>query len=418
MKIYLHTFGCTVNKADSMIIKARLKNYSFSKTPEEAEVIIINSCAVKLTTENKMVSLVEKYKNKGKKVILAGCLPRVNKKRALSLGVSVVDTNSLDKIKEAVESKEKKLFFSEEHVNKIKCPHLQDKSVTAVVELSEGCLGNCAFCGTKNARGNLTSYPLEDIISYVKDLVSLGKKEILLSSQDNGCYGYDIGTSIYELVERITGEVKGDYWIRVGMANPHFVYDRKEEWAKMLNKKEVFKFIHIPIQSGSNKVLKLMNRVGTAEQYVELVDYLRKEVPGLAVMTDVIVGFPGEEEEDFEKTVELIEQTKPDVTNISMFYPRPHTKAASMKKVPTKISKQRTRKLTMLCEEIRLESNRKMLGEKVKCLVTDALADGKMHSRSYNYRQVIFPQEASGFVEVKIEKAEPGYLLGNLLNEK
>jgi len=267
MKIYLHTFGCTVNKADSLIIKAQLQGYSFSKTPEEADVIIINSCAVKLTTENKMVSLVEKYKKQGKKVVLAGCLPKVNKKRALSLGVSIIDTNSLDKIKEAVESNEVKTFFSKKHSNKIKCPHLQDNSVTAVVELSEGCLGNCAFCGTKNARGNLTSYPLEDIVQYVEDLVSIGKKEILLSSQDNGCYGYDIGTSIYELVKTITSGVKGDYLLRIGMANPHFVYDKKKEWVVMLNNEKVFKFIHIPIQSGSDKVLKLMNRIGTAEQY-------------------------------------------------------------------------------------------------------------------------------------------------------
>ncbi len=415
MKIFLQTFGCTFNRADSMIMKAYLKGHKFVDSADEADVIIVNSCAVKLTTENKMVSLVEKYKKMGKKVVLAGCLPRVNKKRSLELGVSVIDVNSLDKIREAVESSERKIFFSENKLNKMKCPHLQDNSVTAVVELSEGCLGNCSFCGTKNSRGSLKSYSPESIFDYVKDLVSLGKKEILMTSQDNGCYGYDIGTSLPELVKKITTEIKGEYLIRVGMANPHFVYDDKEAWAEMLNNEKVFKFVHLPIQSGSNKILKSMNRVGAAEQFEELVDYLRSRVPGLSVMTDIIVGFPGETDEDFQRTVQLIEKTKPDVTNISMFYPRPHTKAVSMKKVPTSVSKDRTRMLTHLCEKISLENNEKMEGKEVDCLVTDTLKDGKKHARSYNYKQVIFSGEAEGFVRVKIEKAAPGYLIGNLI---
>ena len=415
MKIFLQTFGCTLNKADSMIMKAYLKGHEFVNSADEADVVIINSCAVKLTTENKMVSLVEKYKDMGKKVVLAGCLPKVNKKRSLDLSVSIIDVNSLDRVKEAVESSERKIFFSDKHSNKIRCPHLQDKTVTAVVELSEGCLGRCSFCGTKNSRGNLTSYPPEDVFDYVKDLVSLGKKEILMTSQDNGCYGYDIGTSLPELVKKITSEIKRRYLIRIGMANPHFVYDDKKAWAEMLNNEKVFKFVHLPIQSGSNKILKSMNRVGTAEQFEELVDYLRKKVPGLTVMTDIIVGFPGETEEDFQKTIELIEKTKPDVTNISMFYPRPHTKAALMKKVPTSISKTRTRELTKLCNEVSLQSNKRMIGKTVTCLVTDVLKDKKMHARSFNYKQVIFPGKASGFVEVKVEEAAPGYLLGNVI---
>jgi len=398
-----------------MIIKAKLNNYTFVKSAEEADVVIVNSCAVKLTTENKMVSLVEKYKTEGKKVILAGCLPRVNKKRALSLGVSIVDTNSLDKIKQAVESNEVKVFFSNKHLDKLKCPHLQDDSVTAVVELSEGCLGNCAFCGTKNSRGVLTSYSVEDIVNYVDYLVSVGKKEILMASQDNGCYGFDINTSIFNLISEVTSKVKGDYWIRVGMANPHFVYDYKEKWVELLNNKKVFKFVHLPIQSGSNKVLKLMNRVGSVEQFVELIYYLKKNVKGLTVMTDIIVGFPGEEDKDFQQTIDLIKKVKPDVVNISMFYPRPKTKAVSMKKIPTSISKQRTRKLTRVCNEISLRNNEKMIGKDIACLVTGFLNDGKMHSRAYNYRQVIFPEKASGFVKVRIKKVTSGYLIGNLI---
>ena len=200
------------------------------------------------------------------------------------------------------------------------------------------------------------------------------------------------------------------------MANPHFVFNEKEKWAEMLSKEKVFSFIHIPIQSGSNEVLKKMNRVGTAEQFEELANYLREIVENISIMTDIIAGFPEETEGDFEKTMELIEKARPDITNISMFYPRPETKAALMKKVPTDISKQRTRKLTELVKKISLEQNKKMINREIECLVTGKLDDGKTHSRSFNYKQVIFPEKKNGLVCVKITKATPDYLLGTLLN--
>ncbi|MEM0372528.1 MAG: tRNA (N(6)-L-threonylcarbamoyladenosine(37)-C(2))-methylthiotransferase [archaeon] len=412
MKIFLDSYGCTLNQADASIIRGVLRKHEFTSL-ENADVVVLNSCGVKLTTENKIVSAIERYKKLRKRVIVTGCLPRINEKRMRSLGVVLVDSNSLARLPDALKAKQG-AFFSERHYNKIKMAHEQDKSPTAVIEISEGCLGSCSFCGTKKARGHLTSYPKEDIVRYARSLVRSGKKELLVTSQDAGAYGADIGSSLPELVKEITS-IPGEFMVRVGMTSPHFVSRDISSFKRMYENPKVYRFSHIPIQSGSDRVLRRMNRVGSVRDFEKAARELRK-IKGMVIATDIIVGFPGETKKDFEKTLSLVKRVKPEVVNISRFTPRPGTKASLMKQTPSGISKKRSEILDGICRKITADYLKKCVGKRMRVLVTGKVKDGKTLARSPSYRQVILNKPARGFVGVEITGAGATFLRAKIIN--
>ena len=188
-------------------------------------------------------------------------------------------------------------------------------------------MSECTFCQTKLSKGDLVSYRLGDIVRQVKTEINEGCKEIWLTSTDNGCYGFDIGTDLPSLVNAVA-EIPDDFMLRVGMMNPMYMPRIKEELVKSFENDKVFKFLHVPVQSGSDKVLHDMKRGHTANTYREIVQKVRERFENFTISTDIIVGFPSETEEDFEKTVKLIDETKPEVVNLSRYSARPGTEAA------------------------------------------------------------------------------------------
>lgn len=407
-----------MNQADAQIIRKVLERHNHEFTDlKSSDLVVINSCSVKLTTENRMISRIKKYLGMGKRVIVAGCLPRMNPKRLQNLNVSVVDTDSLDGLPRVVklDGDGRRFFFSNKHKNKLRLPHAQDDSVTGIVSISEGCLSQCSFCGTRNARGRLMSYPIRDILEYTRCLIDQGKREIFITAQDVGCYGIDIKTNLIELLEKITS-LEGDFWLRIGMMSPHHVQGMFEKLIEIYRSDKIYKFLHIPIQSGSNNVLKSMRRAGSAEQFLSMVRRFREEIPNIAVSTDIIVGFPTETDADFEKTVNLIKKARPDITNISMFYPRPRTEASKMKKLPTETIKQRSRRLSEICRKISLENNKKYIGREMRCLVTGQSKYGQVLARAPNFKQVILDSgdavKDGRWVDVRIVDVGSSHLKG------
>jgi len=351
MKLCIETYGCALNKADSKIIEAQLKNHELVSY-ENADIVVINTCGVKNKTESRMLSRIEKFLSDKKKVIVAGCLPKMNKELVERYPVAVVDLNSYGKLNEAIEKIEiLPKYYSDAHQKMF--PLLADFEKEVVVPISQGCLGNCSYCGVKNARGQLTSYPLEDIVGYIKNQVKQGKKKILLTSQDTGCYGRDIETNLIGLLKKIL-EIDGDFEVRVGMMNPKFCYEMIDELIEVFKNKKIKRFIHVPLQSGSDNVLKKMSRPYKLHIFSEIVERFRKEIPEMYIVTDIIVGFPTETEEDFEKTMAVIEETKPNKVNISKFYPRPNTKAKQMKQIPSQVKKERSVRLMHIINKYQL----------------------------------------------------------------
>ena len=357
MKIFLDTYGCTSNKADSQVIQNTLAEQDHNLVPlDTSDVVIVNTCAVKNATESRMISTIKKYTDKGKSVIVAGCLPKINPRILDRFNVSIVDCNSYNRLPKALEEIKKGnrvVFFSDDHKDKLKILHNQDSDF-AIVPIAEGCISNCSYCATKHARGNLTSYKTDDIIALIRVLVENGKKKILLTAQDTGCYGFDIKMSFAELLEKIVA-IDGDFAVRVGMMNPQHVKGRLNELINVFKNPKILPFLHVPVQSGSDKVLREMRRGYKVADFLEIVETFRREIPNIYISTDIIVGFPTETDKDFEETIKLVEKVQPEKVNISKFYPRPDTAAKKMKQLPTEIKKQRSTTLANLCRKSSLK---------------------------------------------------------------
>jgi MiaB/RimO family radical SAM methylthiotransferase len=241
-----------------------------------------------------------------------------------------------------------------------------------------------------------------------------GAKEVWLTSQDMACYGRDLGLTLADLLEEIC-KIDGDFLVRVGMMTPNFASDILDRLVKTFTHRKIFKFLHLPIQSGDNDVLKRMQRGYTVEDFSHIIASFRKALPKITIATDVICGFPNETDEAFEKTLRLIEKIKPDIVNISKFFPRPNTPAERLgPKVPPREIKERSRKMTKLAEKIATEKNQAWIGWKGQILVDEK--GNKPNSwigRNYAYKPIVVRSKDSLLgktINVQVMKAFPTYL--------
>ncbi len=407
MKVYFETYGCTLNRADTDLMKGLVKNRGWRvvETPEEADVIVLNTCTVKSRTENKIISRIERLKDK--KVVIAGCMSVIEERvRKAKKDVVMLPAQSAGMINSAIELAGKGGYGTIK--GGMKWGEGREYSSPILrIALQEGCLGNCYFCQTKFARPKLISYPKEWIMEQVKEGIQRGAKEIQLTGMDTGAYGIEKGERLGSLLKEVLS-TEGDFMVRLGMLNPIHSYEIKNEIKEMLRHKKFYGFVHIPVQSGSPKVLREMNRRHGIKEFVESAREFRKE--GATIATDIIAGYPTETEEDFEKTKEMLLKMKPDVINVSGFASRKGTRAAGMDKLPTQIIKNRTRELSKLVNRITRENNEKFIGKEMDVLITE---NGK--GRSREYKQVVAEGELGEWIRVRIKDANHGSLFGELI---
>ncbi|KEP67003.1 UNVERIFIED_CONTAM: radical SAM methylthiotransferase, MiaB/RimO family protein [Hammondia hammondi] len=271
---------------------------------------------------------------------------------------STVGVSAIDRIVEAVEEALKGNVIrlgGKRRLPSLDLPKIRRNALVEIVPISTGCLGSCTYCKTKHARGDLGSYPEEAIEKRVEASLEEGVKQIWLTSEDSGAYGLDRQSSLTGLLARLLRNVfdrkaNPSLMLRVGMSNPPFLLQQLKSAVQVFGHPNVFEFLHLPLQSGSNDVLLAMNREYTAEQFEVVVETLLKHFPRMTIATDIICGFPGETDEDHERTLAIIRKFKFPVVNISQFYPRPGTPAASMKQLPSQVVKRRSREVTALFE--------------------------------------------------------------------
>jgi threonylcarbamoyladenosine tRNA methylthiotransferase CDKAL1 len=233
-----------------------------------------------------------------------------------------------------------------------------------------------------------------DILRQVRTDVAQGCKEIWLSSTDNGCYGTDIGTDLAELLRKCC-KIPGDFKIRVGMMNPMYIPRLLRELVNVyLQNHQIMKFLHIPVQSGSDRILRKMKRGHSAQTFLDAVQAFREKIPEMTIATDVIVGYPSETEEDFQQTIDLLRMTQPDVVNVSKYSSRPGVSAALEKKVDSHITKQRTQLLDLILNDISSTRNSRWLGWKGQ-VVIDEIGDSYVQGRNYAYKPVLLNTSAS-----------------------
>ncbi|MCD6477793.1 MAG: tRNA (N(6)-L-threonylcarbamoyladenosine(37)-C(2))-methylthiotransferase [Candidatus Aenigmarchaeota archaeon] len=425
--IYIETYGCSANQSHSEVMMGLLKEngYNIFRSPEDAGVLVINTCIVKEPTEKRMIfrikSLKEKYPDK--KMIIAGCMPagEYSLVKKIAPEASLVGPNNSLDIIEAVKNtlNNTHVEYLDDKGEKILChPRIRFNKFINIVEISKGCLGNCAYCIVKRAKGILKSYPIKAILMDIEMSLKEGCKEVWLTSQDCGCYGRDIGVTLVDLINEIS-KIPGEFRVRIGMANPNYVIKMLKDLINSYKSDKIYKFLHIPVQSGSNEVLKKMRRVYTAEEFKEIVTKFKKNTPNVTVWTDVIVGFPGETEKDFKETLKLIEETKPDFVNISKFGVRPGTEAEKMKKVDTETIKRRSREISNLVDRISLEKNKDWIGRTCKILITEPGRDKNQYmGRNESYKPILIETEKNllgKFVTVRIIDAKKTHLVGKII---
>jgi len=293
-------------------------------------------------------------------------------------------------------------------------PKLKRNRVVEIIAISYGCLSSCSYCAVKLARGELRSHPVEDIVSQVRKAVGEGSKEIWLTAQDTASYGRDLGCDLPHLIDAVS-DVPEIFWVRVGMMNPTRIVDILGDLVRAYRSEKIYKFLHLPVQSGSDIVLSSMRRGYLAADFHRIVGEFRKVFPWLTLSTDVIVGFPGETQEDFEETLKLVREVRPDIVNISKYGSRPGTEASAMKRVDTKTVKERSRRLTEEVKRIALEKNQSWKGWEGLVLVDEVGPRGGYVGRNFAYKPVVVgtDQELLGkFVRLRVVEAKTTYLKG------
>lgn len=413
MKVSFITYGCTMNQGDTEILKGIVAKEHQICQEDSADVVVVNSCAVIGFTERKILKKIRELKAKGKKVVVAGCLSAYSPEKVKEAGADEILTpKEIHLINQKINGSLNGSFLKLKDV-KIALPKLRhENSAIAIVAIAEGCLGSCSYCATRIARGKLRSFPVDTVVEEVKKAISQGYREIQLTAQDTGVYGFDMGTNLAELLNRITS-IPGEFRVRVGMMNPTYAIKILDDLIEAYSSDKIYKFLHLPVQSGSNAVLRHMNRGYTVEEFLYIVRRFRGAFPELTLSTDVIVGYPTETQEDFELTYRLIEELKPDILNITRFSPREGTPAAKLRDIHEFIKKERSRRLTQLMKKIGYEKHRRYVGKKLRVLITKPGKQGTLLARTDNYKQVVLQSGKIGeFTQTIIKKATSTYLVG------
>ena len=420
MKIYLETHGCTFNQADTDIMANILaKKYDIVYDVEEADVIILNTCYVKLPTEQKMITKIRKYKTEfpDKKLIIGGCMVEVDDKRLEKFAGDDcwIGPHKLDKVDEVVEKAingEVVHEYGKTRAIKAGKGKKNSESLVHILQICEGCNGQCTFCCTRIARGFLISYPIDVIVEEAKDAVEHGCKELQVTAQDTACFGMDTGESFADLLNKL-GAIEGDFRIRVGMMNPQSIKNQLHEVIDAFkNNDKIFNFVHLPIQSGSPKVLKEMNRKHTLDEYKYILNEFRKEIPQMSLATDIIVGYPTETEEDFNQTLELLKEIKPDIVHISKYMHRPGAKSNHLKEIDHNIMKNRSHRVNQVKTEVMLEKNKEYENTIQNVLITSKGSSGGYVGYTDSYKNVIVDEaEIGSFMDEKIIEGKRTYLL-------
>ncbi len=395
MKVYIETYGCALNKGDEFIMKTVLtrRGHLLVNSIDDSDVVIINTCTVRYDTELRMLDRINKLyryaKTTGKRLVVAGCLAKAQPYQVhkIAPSASLVSPQNASLIYKAVEADEPIYLLNGEKDRRI-IGRWVEKHV-AYIPIQEGCLGNCSFCITKLARRKLVSYPVKLIVEAVRNVVEHGAVEVELSGQDTASYGLDLygRQELPKLVEELAS-VNGNYMIRIGMMNPDTLLPIMDELVESIRgNPRVYRFLHIPLQSGSDRVLKIMNRKYSVDTYRSIVKELRRKIPGISIATDIIVGHPGEEEDDFEETLRIIRELKFERVHVAAYSIRPNTYSARLPQISTKTKKERMKRILRVIEEVGLSVHREYIGSRVEVLVTEY---GKgWVGRTYNYIPVI-----------------------------
>ena len=422
MKVFIETYGCTFNQADSEIMAGILNENDIEivDNQEDADAIIVNTCYVKLPTESKVINRIKNLQKKypDKEIIIGGCMVEVDPKKLDAIGpnCSWIGPHQLNKTADVVKSAiageiSREFGFSDEP--KVCVPKIRQDPYVHVIQICEGCLGACTYCCTRFARGHLNSYPIKDIVEEARQAIEDGCVEIQLTAQDTSAFGKDSGEKLSDLIREVAN-LDGDFKVRVGMMHPKNIGDDLEDLIEAFKLEKVYKFIHLPIQSGSNKVLKEMGRNHTVEDYKKIVYRFKEEIPDITLATDIIIGYPTETEEDFLDTADLIEEIKFNLIHLSKYQHREGAISSSLENIPFEDMKRRSKILSDIKFRIIEEENKVLKDTELNALVVGAGSKGGFIAKSDSYIPIVVQDVDLGeFIKVHIDETTGTYLIGH-----
>lgn len=427
-KILIRNYGCSSNTADGETLAGCLKEagYTITILESDADLIIFNSCAVKGPTENRIINDIKQVPE-GKKVVVTGCLPKISYQRLLrearfDAAVGPAKGKAIVNVVAKVLGGERVVELeTTREIPPLTLPKIASNPIISVVPINYGCLGSCAYCCVVQARGRLRSYSIPEITRRIEADYSAGAREFWLTSQDTASYGRDLHTDLAELLCAVDA-LKGDFRVRVGMMTPNIVSDIQERLIGAFSDSKVFKFLHLPVQSGDNNVLRGMRRFYTVEEFKAIVEAFREEFPDLTLATDVIVGYPGETEEAFNRTLELLREVQPDITNVSKFFARPKTPAWNIKEglVEQEEIKRRSAVAAELARELSAKRNRRWIGWTGEVLIDEkGKVEGSWIGRNFAYKPIVVEsseQLLGKSLKVEVTKASLTYLKGKIVD--
>lgn len=413
MRAYIESYGCTLNQGEACEIKDLLLSLGWSMTsdPADADLSVLVTCVVIEATENRMLRRLRALSS-SRKVVVTGCMATARREAAKAIlpTAEFVPPGDLESIAKLVGC--------------VGSPSADgaggDASGFSIVPIATGCRGECSYCITRLARGDLRSRPPKEIITKIADGAREGPLEIRLTAQDSAAYGLDIGSDLVQLLGSI-GEVEGDFRMRVGMMNPNSVLPLLDRLPDAFSEPRVFKFLHLPVQSASDGLLSEMGRCYTLADFEKVVFAFRSTVPELTLSTDLIVGYPEETDEDHEANLALVRRVQPDIVNVTRYSPRPGTKAfESGRGIVGWKAKDRSRELTEARFEVSLARNERLVGSEKPALATERGKNDSTILRADDYRQVVVADDLPlrRFYDVVIDSATPTYLIGRLAGNR
>lgn len=423
VRIWVKTYGCTMNQFESECIQGMLRKegHEIAFTLEDADLIILNSCIVKTPTENKILSKIREISTRHhrKKLIIAGCMPEIMPERLqyVAPNASLVGTNALSTIPGVVNellTGRRIMHVGNQRKVKLGFPKVRKNPLIGIVPIEEGCEGSCSYCCTRLAKGSILSYPLKQIMKETRQALESGCKEIWFTGQDSGAYFHD-SKRLPEILQEIS-TLSFEFNLRIGMMNPSSCLSILTPLLKAFEPEQIYKFLHLPLQAGSDKILVSMERKYRTDDFLHIVQRFRKKYPLLTLATDVIVGFPGETTKQFNETIKVLEKIEPDIVNISKFGGRPGTVAKEMlEQIPSGEIKRRSQKISKFVDQITQERNKTWLDWEGSVLITKRGKESSWKGRNFAFKPVLIKTDddlMGKSVNVRISETERNSLIG------
>jgi len=441
MKYLIKTYGCQMNVHESEKLAGILENMGYTETTEQssADIILFNTCAIRESAEQKIfahIGELKKLKREKPDMIVAicGCMSQQNNypenilKKFPFVDI-IFGTHNISKLEEFIlarKAKKKKVVSIDESENIIDrdtMPKKRTSGINAWVNIMYGCNNFCTYCIVPYVRGREVSRPINDIIKEVKELLDEGYKQITLLGQNVNSYGNDTDdkTQTFKNLLIELDKLDYDYWLTFMTSHPKDISN--EVIDTIATSKHIYHYLHLPVQSGSNEILKLMNRKYTKEAYLEKIEYAKKKIPDIEFSSDIIVGFPQETEADFLETMNIVKKVQYEQLFTFIYSKRKGTVAEKLEgQVELPVKKERLRRLIELQNKIGSQRAENYIGKIVKVLVTDVhpKKKGYMLGNTFTNKNICFigTKDLIGkFVNVKVESSKLTVLTGTIVGE-